>query len=273
MVVCGQRSRALLTGLLLSLGLFGCGVKPEPVLTVYAAASLRDAMQAIGEAYEETHGVTVRFNFAGSNVLAQQLQAAPRADLYVSADRHWMDALVSAGRVESGAPRPLVGNQLAVVARAGAQPVWEKPTDGCQVQARLLILADPVAVPAGRYAWAWLNHLPCMEGTSLAARWEERLAPTPDVRSAVGQIAAAPDLWGVVYRSDYQRMASKLDLLYLVPLAEGPEIRYWVAPLVAAEHPEEAARFLAFLARPEIDPFFAAEGFVPLREGDAPERP
>ena len=125
----------------------------EPVreVTVFAAASLRDALQEIGELYGRVGGGAPVFNFAGSNELAQQILAAPQADAFLSANEKWMDEVETAGRVAEGTRSALLSNRLVVVARTDAEFEVAGAADLATLTYRHLVLADPDAVPAGIY--------------------------------------------------------------------------------------------------------------------------
>ncbi|HUF77959.1 MAG TPA: molybdate ABC transporter substrate-binding protein, partial [Thermoanaerobaculia bacterium] len=185
--------RTLCAGAALGAGalLAGCGGEREPLL-VFAAASLADALEEAGAAWEEGHPDTpVAFNFNSSNDLARQIAAGAPAGLFLSADR---ERLVAAGRADLTAAVALLGNELVVVAPAGS---------GTSVAgARGLLafdrlgLADPEAVPAGVYARDWLE----AEGV-----WDElsdRVVPALDVRANLAAVASGSVPAGVVYATD-----------------------------------------------------------------------
>ena len=125
---------------------------PKPVdLTVFAAASLIDAFDEIGLAFEVTHpGVKVVFNLGGSQNLRTQLEQGAQADVFASANQKEMDAVVAAGLVDPGAARTFVTNQLVVVLPAG-NPGGVHTLQDLARPGLKLVLADE-AVPAGRYA-------------------------------------------------------------------------------------------------------------------------
>ena len=246
--------------------LFGaCGseVRDRDEVVVFAAASLRDAMQAIGTAFEEETGVEVVFNFAGSNVLAQQIVAAAGADLYLSANVRWMDTVAEADRVVDGTRRVLLTNTLAVIAHPRSPWTLAGPCRLAGLGFQFLALGDPAAVPAGRYARDWLSAQPC-DGQSLWQILEGRMAPMPDVRAALGLVLADPDLVGIVYKTDYLAFAEEARLLYEVPAATGPPIRYALAQIDGGPNPENARRFLAYLTGETARRHFEAYGFTVL---------
>ena len=85
-------------------------------VTVYAAASLTEALQEIAAAYETTHAVDIRLSFASSGILARQIDAGAPAQLFAAADARWMDFLQQRQRIDAGSRRDLLGNTLVLIA-------------------------------------------------------------------------------------------------------------------------------------------------------------
>lgn len=232
-------------------------------LTVYAAASLTDLLPEVAAAFEAEHHAKVVFNFAGSNTLAQQLIAAPRADVFISASDAWMTRVEEAGLLAPGTRRAFLANTLTIIAHPGATWAWTSPDDLATLPYQHLALGDPAAVPAGRYAQEWLSGLPHAGGTL----WQAvagKVSPAPDVRAALAQVATSRDVIGIVYTTDYLAQRERVTLLYQVPVAEGPKIRFALAQLQDAPQPELAAAFLVYLASPAVQQAFADAGFTVL---------
>lgn len=249
----------------------GCAADPDAAaereVVVFAAASLREALEELGRAFEAETGVRVVFNFAGSNVLARQIEAAPGADLFLSASEEWMDAVARAGRLVDGTRRDLLSNTLVVVAHARSGFEAAEPCALAALPFDYLAVGDPEVVPAGRYARAWMASLDC-GGRSLWEAVRARVAPSPDVRAALGLVLADPDLVGVVYRTDWQVFDDRARVLYEV--AGGPAIRYVLARVDGGKAPVAAGRFAAYLAGDAGRSTFERHGFVFL-SGPAPD--
>lgn len=260
---------------LLCLGLLsGCGGSSPAAkapLVVYAAASLTDALQEAGQAYTEATGQPVSFNFAGSGALARQLMAAPRADGFISASELWMDTLEAEGALLEDTRLTLLSNQLVVVAHPQSAYMLDSAEALAEMDFRYLALGDPAYVPAGSYAQAWLEELPARDGSSVWLALQGRLSPTPDVRAALAQVEANRDLIGIVYRSDWMARQASSRLIYEVPLAAGPPIRYDAAVLSGSAQPEVAEAFLDFLQSAEAAVIFRRYGFIPLSDFEAQE--
>lgn len=258
----------------------GCGRREgrgEPDgLLVFAAASLRDVLFELEAPFEAAAGVDLQFNFAGSNALALQIEASGRGDVFLSADEEWMDFLEDADLVAPGTRRIFLSNRLVMVtsqpaSRQEAPWVLESPGLLGQIPFRGLALADPAAVPAGRYARRYLEEMPSSpsrngDGGHGATVWDvvaPRVVPALDVRGALALVEAEPDLVGIVYRSD-AASSDRVRILYEVPAGEGPEIRYAAAVLRGAFDSKQSRRFLDFLAEREAVAVFQAHGFVPV---------
>ena len=231
-------------------------------MLVFAAASLRDVMQDLKTPFESASGLDVVYNFAGSNTLALQIEAAPAADVFLSADEAWMDRLAKGGRLVPGTRRSFLSNQLVVVANADSPLQLAAPADLATAPFRFLSLADPEAVPAGRYAKGFLERVE-VDGGDLWSRVQARVAPAPDVRAALAMVAAQPDVVGIVYRTDAMT-SPRVRVLFTVADELSPRISYAAAAIQGGPDPSGAVRFLDFLAGAEARAHFAARGFLPV---------
>ncbi len=254
---------ALLAWLALSV-VGGCSRQPaadgEEVL-VFAAASLRDVLTELSELYAASAGARPVFNFAGSQVLAQQLLAAPRAaDLYISGDQAWTGRLHDEGLLASGSCRAILSNRLVVIVHHDSTLRLERPAELAALEYRFLSLADPRAAPAGRYARAFLEGIPSARGTLWDAV-EDRVAPAADVRAALALVEAEPAAVGIVYGTD-ARSSDRVRVIYEVPDELSPEIRFSAAILREAPRPQAARDFLDFLTGPVAGEVFERHGFL-----------
>lgn len=219
-------------------------------LLVFAAASTADALSELGAAFEADTGVKVRISAGASSDLARQIIAGAPADLFLSADLAQMDRLIQANRVTPESVRKLLSNQLVIIARSeGAAPL--RSLD--QLDGKSLALADPEAVPAGVYARKWLES---------KGRWNalrDRVVPTLDVRAALTAVATGSARFGIVYATD-AASSKKVEVVYRVPISEGPPIIYPVAKLLRSKK-EMALRFLQSLSSLRAEKIFVRYGF------------
>lgn len=244
---------------LLALGSCGAGAAgtDSNVLRVFGAASLREVLDGPVPGFES--GMSARrVSTGGSNLVAEQLLSGANADVFVSAGLLEMQRLVDAGLVEEQFVRAVLGNRLVVIGAVG-QSEQMGPFGGLG-DAERISLAHPEAVPAGRFAKAWLTSI------GLWADLKGRTVDAVDVRAALGAVASGAVELGVVYRSDALQSGA---VQVVHEVVDGPSISYWAAPLVGAADPERAARFVSSLANGDPDwvRFLEARGFDVLGEG------
>jgi len=226
-------------------------------LTVFAAASLKDALETTGAAFTAETGVPVVFSFAGTSNLARQIEAGAPADVFISADRAWMDLLEATGSVDQATIRSIAGNSLVVVAPANAASALDLTPEalGARLGDGRLAIADPDTVPAGRYGKAALTALGLWNGIA------GQLAPMENVRVALATVARGEAPLGIVYFSD---AAAEPDVAVVARFPEDshPPIIYPAAVTKAAK--PNAIRFLEFLQEPAARAAFAAAGRATL---------
>ena len=228
---------------------------PPAEICVYAAASLRDALERLGPECGMKAGARIVFNFGGSSDLARQIEAANKADVFFSADEEWMDRLSRAGLVDEDSRRSLLSNRLVVVGPRSGPPLLRSPRDLAGEGVRRLSLANPEAVPAGKYAKAWLERLGLWEAV------RDRVVPAVDVRAALAAVESGAAEAGVVYRTD-AAVSRKAVVLYEVPEREGPVISYAVAAMRDRPERERARKVVDCLAAPEAREVFETLGFI-----------
>lgn len=227
---------------------------PEPI-TVAAAVSLTDALEEAAKAYAAAGGGPVRFNLAGSNVLARQIVSGAPADLFISADEAQMDVVEKAGAILAGSRIDLVGNQLAVVAAPEKVELVRQQFGRAPAEIRRLAIGDPAAVPAGVYAKRYL------EQKNLWTAYESRIVPTTNVRAALTAVETGGADAAIVYLTDLAAARSAV-LAFAVPAGEGPRIVYPAAVVASSRKQAEAQRFLAFLRQPDARAIFARYKFM-----------
>ncbi len=169
--------------------------------TVFAAASLTDAMEAAGKAYEEKTGHLVRFSFASSSTLARQIEAGAPADIFASANEQWMDYLQERQLIEEDSRVSPISNGLVLIAPLDSDLSDVTVSRDTDLAAMLgdegrLAVGDPAHVPAGIYARESLESLGLWDAT------EPRLARADDVRAALALVARGEAPLGIVYSTD-----------------------------------------------------------------------
>jgi molybdate transport system substrate-binding protein len=231
-------------------------VQARTVLTVSAAISLTDALEEAGRLYRTSGGGDVRFNFAGSNVLARQILNGAPVDVFVSADMEQMRLVEAAGRVASGTRIELLRNHLAVVLSGSAPSIWD--VEGLTRPAiRRVALGDPDGVPAGVYARQYL------QAAGVWDRISPKVVPVASVRAALTAAAAGHVDAAFVYRSDISSRGGAR-VAFVVSGPNAPAIVYPAAAVTGSRNAAAAARFLAFLRGPEARAIFNRYGFEAL---------
>lgn len=234
---------------------------PAPVqqpATVFAAASLTDALRDLGRQWEARGHPRPRLSFAASSALARQIEQGAPADLFVSADEAWADYLQARGLLVNATRVSPIGNALVLIAPAdAARPVTLAP--GTDLAAWLgprgrLATGDPAHVPAGRYAQAALTWL---------GQWDAlapRLARADNVRAALLLVERGEAPLGIVYATD--AAASRgVRVVGSFPAESHPPITYPFAVTRRAEGNAQAEALLAFLTGPEAAATWQRFGF------------
>ena len=245
-------------GATLTLSIAGHALAEEGKVTVFAAASLTNAMQDIAKEYKKEKGVEVVSSFASSSTLARQIEAGAPADLFISADQKWMDYAVEKKSIDTASRATLLGNSLVVVApKASAQGeinINDKTDWTSLLKGGRLALGDPAHVPAGIYAKEALQKLGAWETLS------PKLAPAEDVRGALALVERSEAPLGIVYGSD--AVASKgVKVVGTFPEDSHKKVEY---PLASGDGHKTAtvSAFYDYLKGPEASAIFTRYGFT-----------
>jgi molybdate transport system substrate-binding protein len=232
--------------------------RSRAVVTVSAAISLTDVLQEIGKAFQATTGIDVRFNFAGSNVLARQIIDGAPADVFISADEAQMRLAESAGAIASDTKVDLIGNRLAVVMAREMQPPVDVK-DLLRPEVKRIAIADPEAVPAGVYARRYLQTI---------GLWEQlraKVVPVANVRAALTAADTGSAQAAIVYESDAS-VARSAKLALVISDANAPRILYPAAVTKASRNAADARQFVTFLRGRIASDLFRKYKFIPLAE-------
>jgi molybdate transport system substrate-binding protein len=229
-------------------------------VVVFAAASLKEALDAVAADFEAATGATVTVSYGGSNALAKQIIEGAPADIFVSAAVNWMDEVEKAGLVVEGTRTDLLGNALVLVAHGkGVAPVKIGP--GLDLAGLLgdgkLSMAMVDAVPAGQYGKASLESL------GLWASVAGSVAQSENVRAALTLVSAGEAPYGIVYATDAVS-DDNVSVVGTFPEDSHKPIVYPGALLTGAADAADRAFFEA-LSSDAADATFAARGFVILK--------
>jgi molybdate transport system substrate-binding protein len=239
------------------------GQSRGPSLTIFAASSLTEVFREMGAAFQQSNpGVTVRFNFAGSQQLAAQIELGGGADLLASADERGMVALGQKSLL-SGEPRRFAGNALVVILPAANPGRIQRLQDLARPGLRL-VLAAP-SVPAGRYSREMIGNLAASEGfpPDFARRALANVVSNEEnVRGVLGKVLLGEADGGIVYRTDLPVSAGHRLTLLAIPDEANVTGHYWIAALKQSSHPSLARRFVEYVSSPAGQAILSAHRFL-----------
>jgi molybdate transport system substrate-binding protein len=227
-------------------------------LLVFAAASLKNALDDVNAQYQADTGKTAVASYAGSSALAKQIEQAAPADVFISADLDWMDYLAGKNLIQADTRADLLGNSIVLIGEKGAKPI--AIAKGFPLAATLgdgrLAMADPSAVPAGKYGKAALQSLGVWDAV------ESKVAAAENVRAALALVARGEAPLGIVYRTD-AAIEPQVRVVATFPESSHPRIVYPAAVMAQSKNPA-AGSFYAFLSTPAAAAIFERYGFTVL---------
>jgi molybdate transport system substrate-binding protein len=224
-------------------------------ITVFAAASLTNALKEIAPLYETASGDTVRFNFGSSGALARQIKEGAPADAFLSADQLRADQLEKAGLLLPGTRRTLLANTLVLIVNKDTPAEVKSFADLTGKAVRRLAIGEPKTVPAGTYAKKWLQSHNLWSGVI------DKCVPLDNVRSVLAAVETGNADAGLVYKTD-ALISKHVTVIAEVPLSDGLNITYPAAVVKDSRQPEAAKAFLDYLAGPKSRETFALYGFL-----------
>ena len=231
----------------------------QDTLTIFAAASMKNALDDANAAFTKASGVKAVASYAASSALAKQIESGAPADVFISADLQWMDYVADKKLIKTDSRVNLLGNKLVLIAPTDSKLDKVVITQGFDI-AKLagdgrIAVADVKAVPAGLYAKAALEKL----GGWAAA--EPKLAMAENVRATLSFVARGETPLGIVYETD-AKVDPGVKIVGNFPEDSHPPIIYPVA--MTAKGKPEAAPYLAFLRTPAATTIFEKYGFTVL---------
>ncbi|MFW8637019.1 molybdate ABC transporter substrate-binding protein [Cribrihabitans pelagius] len=243
----------------LALGLFllcAPGLALAGEVTVFAAASLKTALDAAAAEFEATTGTEVILSYGGSPMLARQIGLGAPADVFLSANPGWMDHLQAKGLIETAARHDLLTNRLVLIAHGRDAPrvdLAQGPGLTGLLQDGRLAMALANAVPAGIYGKAALESLDQWDAVA------PKTAQAANVRAALALVASGEAPFGIVYATD-AAASDAVTVVYSFPPESHPPILYPAAP-VTGRYTDVVADFLTFLRGPQARRIFEDHGF------------
>ena len=232
---------------------------PEP-LVVFAAASLKNALDDVSAAWQRESGQSTAISYAASSTLAKQIEQDAPAQIFISADEDWMNYLAGKGLIEPETRSNLLGNELVLIApKDSAVALDLKPGAelGRALGSSRIAMGNVDSVPAGEYGKAALESLGLWSAVS------GKLAEAESVRAALLLVSRGEAELGVVYKTD-ATADPKVKIVATFPAGSHPPIVYPVA--LTKKAGAGAAAFLAYMKSAAAAPYFKAQGFTVLSE-------
>lgn len=251
-----------LTAAALSLSPVPAAAQNQPIV-VFAAASMKNALDEIAAEWTKKSGVEVRTSYAASSALAKQIENGAPADLFVSADIAWMDYVAKKDLIRADTRQNMLGNTLVLIANKDNKFGEVKIAPGTDLAKLLgegrLSVAAVETVPAGKYAKAALEKLGIWDSVA------KKLAEAENVRAALAYVSRGEAPLGIVYRTD-AASDKGVAIVGTFPAGSHPDIIYPIAQLKSSKN-DKIADFQKALNSPEARKVFAKHGFATLLPG------
>ena len=269
-MIVSRRNWLARTAALAAVALLASGLAQAPAraqggdVVVFAAASLKNALDAVNAQWLKETGKKVTISYAASSALAKQIEQGAPAQMFISADLDWMDYVAQKNLIKPDTRSNLLGNRIVLIApKDKAQPIEIKAGfDLAKVLGEgRLAMANVDAVPAGKYGKAALEKLGVWASVS------SKVAQSENVRAALLLVSRGEAPAGIVYQTD-AAADPNVTIIGTFPDNTHPPIIYPIALTASANHPDAAA-FLAYVKSSKARPLFEAQGFTVLPPGQS----
>src|SRR5215510_6507447 len=259
--ICRLAFRSAFLGLIAAALMVECITAPALAqgkdILVFGAASLKNALDQANALYLRQTNRKVVVSYGASSALARQIESGAPADLFISADLDWMDYVAQRNLIKPATRSNFLGNTLVLVAPADSKVTLTIARNfplAAALGSGRLALADPNAVPAGKYGKAALEALGVWSSVA------DKIAPAPDVRAALVLVARGETPLGIVYQTD-AAAEKAVKTVATFPADTHPPIVYPMALTASSSH-LDALAYLAFLKSDAAKPLFEKQGFV-----------
>ncbi|WP_167619433.1 molybdate ABC transporter substrate-binding protein [Maribellus sediminis] len=236
-----------------------CGSKKSPQkqeLLVFCAASLTDVITDITSSFEETTKIDVKLNLASSGTLARQIENGAQPDLFISANKKWLDYLIEKGIADSTLSNRIAGNRMVLVAPVNSALQSFQFSDTINLPGLFdgrLSIGDPQHVPAGTYAMQILENLGC------ADELKPRFLPAKDVRSALMVVELGEVEAGIVYKTNALK-SGKVKVLTEFPDSLHKPVGYYMCSIKGAEN-DRSLQLYNYIVSEKMTPVWEKYGF------------
>lgn len=234
------------------------GKKPVTELTVLAAASMTDAMQEIGEAYQETHeNIEITYQFDSSGTLKTQIEEGAPADIFISAATKQMDELVQGELVAEDSVFPWLENKVVLIVPKDSEDGPDSFEDAAEEEVPMIAIGNE-DVPVGQYTQTIYQNLGLWENIQAKANLAS------NVRQVLDWVATGNAPCGVVYATDAQ-IEENVKVVCEAPKGSCDPVIYPAGMVSASKEKEEAAEFLEYLKTEAVSEILEAYGFTPYQ--------
>jgi molybdate transport system substrate-binding protein len=226
-------------------------------VVVFGAASLKNALDEANSLFLFENGSGIKVFYGASSALAKQIENGAPADVFISADNDWMDYLAERKLIKPDTREKFLGNKLVLITSASSNVALTIGQNFPLAQALgngRLAMADPAAVPAGKYGKAALEKLGAWASVA------SKIAPAQDVRAALTFVSRGEAPLGIVYQSD-AAADKNVKVVATFPESSHPPIVYPIA-ILASSINGVAPVYMQYLLSPKAEPFFEKQGFV-----------
>ena len=229
-------------------------------VTIFAAASLKNALDAVNAEWQKEAGKETTVSYAASSALAKQIEAGAPADVFISADLAWMDYVAEKNLIKDDTRSNLLGNRIVLVTgKQDAAPV--DITRGFDLKGLLggekLAMGAVDSVPAGKYGKAALEKLGVWSSV------ENNVAGAENARAALLLVSRGEAPYGIVYKTD-AAADKEVTVVGTFPEDSHPPIVYPIAITAESKNPDAAA-YIEFVKSAEAAALFEAQGFTVLK--------
>lgn len=234
------------------------GKKPVTELTVLAAASMTDAMQEIGEAYQETHeNIEITYQFDSSGTLKTQIEEGAPADIFISAATKQMDELVQGEQVEEDSVFPWLENKVVLIVPKDSEDGPDSFEDAAKEEVPMIAIGNE-DVPVGQYTQTIYQNLGLWENIQAKANLAS------NVRQVLDWVVTGNAPCGVVYATDAQ-IEENVKVVCEAPKGSCDPVIYPAGMVSASKEKEASAEFLEYLKTEEVSEILEAYGFTPYQ--------
>ena len=234
------------------------GKKPVTELTVLAAASMTDAMQEIGEAYQKTHeNIEFTYQFDSSGTLKTQIEEGAPADIFISAATKQMDELVQGELVEEDSVFPWLENKVVLIVPKDSEDGPDSFEDAAEEEVSMIAIGNE-DVPVGQYTQTIYQNLGLWENIQAKANLAS------NVRQVLDWVATGNAPCGVVYATDAQ-IEKNVKVVCEAPKGSCDPVIYPAGMVSASKEKEASAEFLEYLKTEEVSEILEAYGFTPYQ--------